>query len=611
LLVTTNKRCLTALIVLVLSAVPDIAAAADPENCLSCHRYRGLARVEDDATIRLYYVNPEYYDKALGPHARLRCTDCHESSEVSVIPHTTVSPVDCTRICHLTPETKTEIVFAHDRVADMLTGSVHDEAVLDASNEALGSPLAPGQARCLLCHDEPTFRRGSHTWAEQEAPIARCNVCHGEELPIDTRYYYWHVHARSRPARSRESLVRVCALCHSNPAILDQAQLPDTTASYLASFHGKAMLLGSTSTAACLDCHTGPMQNVHMMESAEQPGSPTNPQQLANTCRGPGCHPTAGHAVGSAAVHLELASGGGIEYFIASMFIVLIVFTFGPSALLTALEMLQVVVGRHDPEHHRRRALAERLMADVQGRERLKRFTPHQRVQHWILFASFTALVLTGFPLKFADHNWAEWLVAQMGGLSIARLIHRWAGMVLIVGCCYHIVYVGVHARRQRRRTGKSWVDTIADLPMVMRGEDWRDLIHLLGFLLFLRRTRPKAGRFSLEEKFEYFGVFWGIALLGITGVLMWANAWTTRYLPGRVLTVIYVVHTFEAFLALLHVGIVHLISVIFAPSVFPISPAMFTGMTPPEEMAEGHAAMLTEVSEALPGARAGEANHG
>ncbi|HUW84543.1 MAG TPA: cytochrome b/b6 domain-containing protein [Phycisphaerae bacterium] len=610
-LATINKRCVPALIVLGLLGVPDAAVAADPENCLSCHRYRGLARVEDDGAIRLCYVNPEYYDKALGPHARLRCTDCHEGSEVSVVPHKTVSPVDCTRVCHLAPETKTEVVFAHDRVADMLTGSVHDQAVLDASNEALGSPLSPGQARCLLCHDEPTFQRRSDTWAEQEAPIARCNVCHGEELPIDTRYYYWHVHARSRPARSSESLVRVCALCHSNPMILDNAELRDATASYLASFHGKGMLLGSAETAVCLDCHTGPMQNVHMIQSEEQADSPTNAKQLANTCRSPRCHPTAGHAVGSAAVHLELASGGGIEYFIASMFIVLIVFTFGPSALLTALEMVQVVVGRHDPEHHRRRALAERLMADVQGRERLKRFTPHQRVQHWILFTCFTALVLTGYPIKFADHRWAEWVVAQMGGLSIARMIHRWAGVVLIVGCCYHIVYVGVHTRCERRRTGKSWLRTIADLPMVMRWDDWKDLIHLLGFLLFLRRTRPKAGRFSLEEKFEYFGVFWGIALLGVTGVLMWANAWTSRYLPGRVLTVIYVVHTFEAFLALLHVGIVHLISVIFAPSVFPMSPAMFTGMTSPEEMAEGHAAMLTEVSETLQPARVREADHG
>jgi cytochrome b subunit of formate dehydrogenase len=72
----------------------------------------------------------------------------------------------------------------------------------------------------------------------------------------------------------------------------------------------------------------------------------------------------------------------------------------------------------------------------------------------------------------------------------------------------------------------------------------------------------------SLEEKFEYIGVFWGTFVLGATGLLMWFNAWTTRYLPGRILTIATLIHTFEAFLALLHVGIVHMVSVIFSPGV-------------------------------------------
>ena len=90
------------------------------------------------------------------------------------------------------------------------------------------------------------------------------------------------------------------------------------------------------------------------------------------------------------------------------------------------------------------------------------------------------------------------------------------------------------------------------------------------------------------------------LALLGATGLLMWANAWTTRYLPGRILTHASLVHTFEAFLALLHVGIVHMVSVIFAPGVFPCSPAMFTGNTPTDEMAESHSAMLTQAAEQM-----------
>ena len=92
--------------------------------------------------------------------------------------------------------------------------------------------------------------------------------------------------------------------------------------------------------------------------------------------------------------------------------------------------------------------------------------------------------------------------------------------------------------------------------------------------------------------------------MLGTTGMLMWFNAWTTQHLPGRILTIAILIHTMEAFLALLHVGIVHMVSVIFSPGVFPVSKAMFTGETPIAELAEGHAAMLEEIH------RQSEASH-
>jgi hypothetical protein len=79
----------------------------------------------------------------------------------------------------------------------------------------------------------------------------------------------------------------------------------------------------------------------------------------------------------------------------------------------------------------------------------------------------------------------------------------------------------------------------------------------------------------------------------------MWFNAWTTQHLPGRILTIAILIHTMEAFLALLHVGVVHMVSVIFSPDVFPVSPAMFTGETPVGELAEVHTAMLQAVNKA------------
>jgi len=584
---------------LVTAGAAASARAADTEGCLSCHRYRGLARViEDRQRIALYYVDPNYYVHELGPHAKLSCTDCHNRSEVEVIPHHPTTPVNCSRTCHLAPAGQLEVVFSHETIAGELNTSVHTGEHLNEANRLLGEPLGPGQRNCLLCHDEPVFRWADETWAQQAAPIHRCNVCHTEQLPKDTRYYYWHVYARSRSARSHRDIVRVCALCHADPRVLSHFGLPNSTASYLNSFHGKAMLLGSEGTAICLNCHAGPLQNVHLMLPPDNPNSSVNPARLPSTCRSPTCHPFAGVGVSTAAVHLELATSAGIDRFIAIGFFVLIIFTFGPSVVLQTLEMLQIVCGRHDPAHHARRQLAEELLSRPEGRRRLRRFTVHQQVQHWVLFASFTVLVITGFPIKFADRQWAAGFAAWLGGLHALRMTHHTAGAVLILGMLYHLGYVWIAARRYRRRTGKSRIQTILDLPMVMRWSDWKELWHHLGFLLFMRRTRPEMGRFGLKEKFEYFGVFWGSVLLGVTGVLMWANSWTTQHLTGRVLTVASLIHTFEALLALLHVGVIHMIGVIFSPTVFPLHPAMFTGNTPPEELAEAHSAMLLKAAQ-------------
>lgn len=595
-----NNGCRASMILMpvLIAVLARGAPAADPENCLSCHRYRGLARINDDGkSIALYYVDPNYCDRTLGPHARLRCTDCHDRNQVGIIPHQPVTPVSCTSQCHLSSPLNIEIRFAHDSIAGMLESSVHNRQVLDRSNTLLGSPLRDGQARCLLCHEEPSFLWDRASWVAHAAPVARCSVCHDEQLPVDLPFAYWHVHARSRPARSRGDTARGCALCHSNLKIRQEFTLPDAAASYLTSFHGKALQLGSTDTAGCLDCHTDRMQNVHLMQSGREPDSPTHPSRLADTCRSAECHPTAGARVTTAAVHLDLATSKGIEYFIGALFVVLIVFTFGPSVVLQSLELLQIAIGRHDPRHHQRRRLAEQLMATPAGRTALQRFTVHQRAQHWILVICFTTLVLTGFPIKFADRMWARWLVDLLGGLTVCRFLHRYVGLALLLGLVYHLVYVALFVRRESKVTGKGWIRVFLDLPMVMNLRDARQLGHLLMHLLFLRKTRPDADRFSAEEKFEYFGVFWGTVLLGITGLLMWFNNWTTEHLTGRVLTIAMLVHTFEAFLALLHVGIIHIIGVVFSPPVFPVSPAMFTGDTPADEYAEAHAGMLERMA--------------
>jgi cytochrome b subunit of formate dehydrogenase len=201
--------------------------------------------------------------------------------------------------------------------------------------------------------------------------------------------------------------------------------------------------------------------------------------------------------------------------------------------------------------------------------------------------------------MKFADRAWAGWVIGELGGLTWVRTLHRYTGALLLAGFLYHSGYIVYHMRKVRAGTREPWLRIFFNLPMVMKPGDLKEMGHLMAWLLFLRKDRPDGGRFTAEEKFEYFGVFWGVMLLGTTGLVMWFNEYASRFLPGRVLTIFNLVHSFEAFLALLHVGILHLAAVIFSPAVFPISPAMFTGDKPPGEMAESHSEMVNELAAA------------
>ena len=92
--------------------------------------------------------------------------------------------------------------------------------------------------------------------------------------------------------------------------------------------------------------------------------------------------------------------------------------------------------------------------------------------------------------------------------------------------------------------------------------------------------------------------MFWGTALLGLTGVVLWGEQLVSHLVTGRVLNIALIAHTYEAFLALIHVGILHIVNVILQPNVFPLSLATITGDTPPAELAENHAELVNDVAE-------------
>lgn len=207
-----------------------------------------------------------------------------------------------------------------------------------------------------------------------------------------------------------------------------------------------------------------------------------------------------------------------------------------------------------------------------------ERFSLNLRIQHIILFVSFTLLAITGIPQKYASLPWAATMVGLMGGIELVRIIHRISAVILVAGTLYHFVY-GLYALRVRN----------ARFDMLPRPKDARDLFANLGFLLGIRQTRPKFDRFSYMEKFEYWALIWGTGVMALTGAMLWFPTAVTRVLPGVAVPAAKMMHGSEALLAVSAIVLWHLYNAHLSPRVFPFDPVIFTGQIPEHEMMTEH----------------------
>ena len=112
------------------------------------------------------------------------------------------------------------------------------------------------------------------------------------------------------------------------------------------------------------------------------------------------------------------------------------------------------------------------------------------------------------------------------------------------------------------------------------------DLKEVIGsFKWFLGQgPRPAYGRWTYWEKFDYFAVFWGVAVIGLSGLLLWFPTFFTRLLPGWFLNVATIIHSDEALLAVGFIFTVHFFNTHFRPEKFPMDTVIFTGGIPLDE---------------------------
>jgi formate dehydrogenase gamma subunit len=209
------------------------------------------------------------------------------------------------------------------------------------------------------------------------------------------------------------------------------------------------------------------------------------------------------------------------------------------------------------------------------------RFSISQRIQHWVMFISFTVLASTGLPQRYALSPWAETLIQLLGGIETTRIIHRSAAVVFILVTLYHFFHLMYQLFVEHAR------------PAILPGlRDFTDFLHMVRYHLHLTHEHPRLPRYNFVEKIEYWALVWGSVLMIVTGFLLWNPVFATRLLPGEIIPAAKMAHSAEALLAVLAVVIWHFYSVHLKR----FNRSMFTGMLSRAEMEEEHAAELEEI---------------
>jgi cytochrome b subunit of formate dehydrogenase len=368
-----------------------------------------------------------------------------------------------------------------------------------------------------------------------------------------------------------------CGSCHQ-----------DRLEHYRDTYHGKAMLLGKPNlapeVAACYDCHGS-----HDVLPPSNPASHLSKANIVATCQK--CHPGANANFAKYIPHADPLHAGDypqLHYTFVAM-TALLIGTFLFFGLHTLLWLFRSgYLWAHDSKTFR-----ETKVETQKGDEWFTRFPPFERLLHFLVVTSFLLLVLTGMPLKFYYTHWAKAIFGLLGGTETARTLHHFGALITFLYFGLHLVKLAVKTWRGRAQFhGGDWRSKWARLKSVLFGpdsmiptwQDWKDFVaHQKWF--FGRGPKPQFDRWTYWEKFDYFAVFWGVAIIGASGLVMWFPQVVSRFLPGWVINLALIIHSDEALLAAGFIFTIHFFNTHFRLEKFPMDTVIFSGRVSKTEL--------------------------
>jgi len=213
----------------------------------------------------------------------------------------------------------------------------------------------------------------------------------------------------------------------------------------------------------------------------------------------------------------------------------------------------------------------------------IRRFTPVQRLFHLLLILTFMIQAATGFGRLYIETAWGKSLAGVFGGYTGCLAVHKWVGILMLVLFLLHIVYAVVQIARGKVRGRDSLLPRLSDVGEFLQHTAW----------IFGLARQPRFDRWTWWEKFDYWAVFWGMVILGGTGLILYDSVASSRVIFGWGINVALWVHRVEAILAILHVVLIHFFVAHLRRTHFPMDRAMFEGAVEVEDAQEQRPAWI------------------
>ena len=557
--------------------------------CVTCHKgatapHEKLSRLTETKTCAACHQQAvEEYQKSIHGQSRksgsteaATCSSCHGNVHAILAKTNPQSPTyhlnlprTCAQ-CHANPELAKRYNIPTGNVYQLYMDSIHGRAISKS-----GLLVA---ANCSSCHGvhniQPPADPGSRVHRANVPET--CGFCHAGILSV----YRESIHGRQfaaglftapvctdchtaheiRPVETEAwklDVIEECGTCHS-----------ESLRTFRDTYHGQVTSLGFTRVARCSDCH-----GAHEILPSRDRRSTVHTANLVNTCQK--CHPTATANFARYDPHADPndRDRNPVLYYAAWFMTLLLLGVFAFFGLHTLLWAIRTMVAKGSGELPRSHPKSDT--------SHLLRFSLGQRFLHGLLIIGFLGLVATGMPLLYSETDWAIRLSHTVGGFGVMGFFHRVFAVLLTLLFIYHVADISYRVVI-RREWGLLWGPN----SMVPQPRDIVDIIR--SFLWFFGLgPRPKFGRFTYWEKFDYLAVFWGMPVIGLAGFILWFDEFFARWIPGWWFNVALLIHGEEALLAAGFIFTIHYFNTHLRPEKFPMDLVIFTGRVSEAELQE------------------------